>query len=43
MKMVNTELGLFKKFEDYLKKNNGRATPAELVAIVEEHGFDVEG
>ena len=29
--------GLFKKFEDYLQKNDGRARPAELVEIVENH------
>ena len=42
MRMINTELGLFKKFDDYLKKNNGRATPWELVKIVEEHSFEVK-
>ena len=42
MRMINTELGLFKKFDDYLKVNNGRARPQELVDIVEEHSFEVK-
>lgn len=30
-------LGLFNKFEDYLKENDDRATPIELIEIVREH------
>ena len=42
MRMINTELGLFKKFDNYLKRNNGRARPQELVDIVNEHSFEVK-
>jgi hypothetical protein len=41
MRMINTELGLFKKFDDYLKRNNGRATPQELLDIVNEHSIEM--